>query len=269
MKGFKPASPICSLGVKFCAMTRPSFRALFIAIVLISGFAMGQKNIADPSTAPSSSSPVPATPVPPDSNSLEPIRSFVPTYPPSAENDKLHGLVVIKTVVSTSGDVTSTQIISGDPLLAKAAITAVAKWKFKPFMRNGIAVTASTDVSFNFIFCDQIPAANPQQEDGSSRVPNAINVVKISRAAAEKMVAHKVPPKYPELAELARIQGTVLLMADIDKTGVVKALGALSGHPLLIKAASNAVSQWRYTPFILNGQPVSVQTTVSVEFSLK
>lgn len=268
MKGFKRRFHFAAWGVKFCPMTRPSSRALFTLVVLLSAFANGQKNIAG-SPPPSSSTPVHGAPVSPDSKSLQPIRSFVPTYPSSAEKDKLHGLVVINTVVSTKGDVTSTRIISGDPLLAQAAIAAVTKWKFNPFMRNGIAMTASTDISFNFVYCDQIPTANPQQEDPSNRVPNAINVVRISRAAAEQMLSHKVPPKYPELAELARIQGTVLLMADIDKTGVVKVLGVLSGHPLLIKAASDAVSQWRYTPFILNGEPVSVQTTISLEFSLR
>ncbi|HEX3741079.1 MAG TPA: energy transducer TonB [Terriglobales bacterium] len=250
-------------------MTRRFFRPLLILIVLISALASGQTNIPRGSAAPSSPTPIPQTMVPADSKSLEPISSFMPTYPPSAETDKLHGLVVIKIVVSTKGEVTSTGIISGNPLLAQAAVAAVTKWKFKPFIRNGIPVTASTDLPFNFIYCDQLPAADPEPGDTLNRVPNAINVIRISRTAAEQLITHKVKPEYPELAALARIQGTVLLMGDIDKNGRVKVLGVLSGHPLLIKAASDAVSQWRYRPFILDGQPASIQTTIPVEFSLK
>ncbi len=249
-------------------MTRRSFRALLISVVLMSALANGQSNTPVPSTPPHSEAPTP-TSVPPDSNSLEPIRSFLPTYPPSAEKDKLRGLVVIRTVVSAKGDVTGTQVIGGDDLLAQAAIAAVKKWKFRPFLKNGIAVTASTNLPFNFIFLDQLPAQNPDQKDGLNSVLNAISVVGISRAAAEQLRIYQVAPKYPELAELAKIQGTVLLMGDIDKSGVVRVLGPLSGHPLLIKAASDAVSQWRYRPVLLDGQPVNVQTIISVEFSLK
>ncbi|MEJ2378431.1 MAG: energy transducer TonB [Pseudolabrys sp.] len=75
-------------------------------------------------------------------------------------------------------------------------------------------------------------------------------------------------PDYPQLARMARIQGTVRLAALIATDGTIKDLKVISGHPLLIKAALAAVQQWRYQPTLLNGQPVEVETTIDVKFAL-
>lgn len=75
-------------------------------------------------------------------------------------------------------------------------------------------------------------------------------------------------PNYPPLAKSARIQGTVVLEAVISKQGTVENLTVLSGHPLLVQAAMDAVKQWRYRPTLLNGEPVEVITTITVNFSL-
>lgn len=80
---------------------------------------------------------------------------------------------------------------------------------------------------------------------------------------------HKVQPVYPEHARRARIQGVVVLQAVIDEEGKVAELRVISGHLLLVPAALEAVRQWRYSPTLLNGQPVSVATTISVSFQLK
>jgi protein TonB len=75
-------------------------------------------------------------------------------------------------------------------------------------------------------------------------------------------------PEYPPLAKMARIQGTVRLEAIISKDGTIQDLKTVSGHPLLIKAAIEAVSRWRYQPTLLNGEPVEVVTEVDVNFTL-
>jgi protein TonB len=79
---------------------------------------------------------------------------------------------------------------------------------------------------------------------------------------------NRVQPTYPPLARQARIQGTVRLHAIIAKDGTVQQLEVLSGHPLLVQAALDAVRQWRYQPTLLNGEPVEVDTTIDVIFSL-
>ncbi len=75
-------------------------------------------------------------------------------------------------------------------------------------------------------------------------------------------------PVYPPLARQARIQGTVVLHAIIDKDGKVAQLEVVSGHPLLVQAALDAVKQWRYKPTLLNGDPVEVDTTIQVTFTM-
>jgi periplasmic protein TonB len=75
-------------------------------------------------------------------------------------------------------------------------------------------------------------------------------------------------PVYPALARQARIQGSVVLHAIIDKDGKVAQLEVVSGHPLLVQAALDAVKQWRYKPTQLNGDPVEVDTTITVTFTM-
>jgi protein TonB len=81
-------------------------------------------------------------------------------------------------------------------------------------------------------------------------------------------IINRVQPSYPPLARQTRIQGTVKLHAIISKTGTVQQLEVVSGHPLLVQAALDAVRQWRYRPTLLNGEPVEVDTTIDVVFSL-
>lgn len=82
------------------------------------------------------------------------------------------------------------------------------------------------------------------------------------------MLIVKVDPKYPPMARQTRTQGPVVLTALIGRDGHIENLHAVSGHPLLIPAALEAVRQWRYRPTMLNGQPVEVETQVTVIFRL-
>ena len=79
---------------------------------------------------------------------------------------------------------------------------------------------------------------------------------------------HQVMPQYPQIAKTAHIQGTVILHAIISKEGTVQELQYISGPPLLMRSAMDAVREWRYKPTLLNGEPVEVDTTISVVFTL-
>jgi protein TonB len=92
--------------------------------------------------------------------------------------------------------------------------------------------------------------------------------VRISQGVTKGLLIHRVEPTYPTLAKEARVQGDVLLRAIIDTNGNIKDLQLVSGHPMLVLAAIQAVQQWRYKPYLLNGQPVEVETTINVIFSL-
>jgi periplasmic protein TonB len=85
--------------------------------------------------------------------------------------------------------------------------------------------------------------------------------------AAAKLV-RQVTPLYPPIAKTAHISGTVILHAVIAKDGTIQNLDYVSGPPLLMKNAMDAVRQWRYSPTLLNGEPVEVDTTISVVFTL-
>jgi protein TonB len=98
--------------------------------------------------------------------------------------------------------------------------------------------------------------------------PAAPKRVRISQGVTKGMLIQKIEPTYPPIARSARIQGQVVLTAVISKAGVIENLTLLSGHPMLVPAALDAVKQWRYKPFLLNGEPVEVETTVTLTFQL-
>ncbi len=92
--------------------------------------------------------------------------------------------------------------------------------------------------------------------------------VPVSRGVSEGLLIHPVKPTYPPIALTAHVQGEVILQAVIGKDGTIQNLHIVSGHPMLIKAAVDAVQQWRYRPYLLNGEPVEVETQVRVTFTI-
>ena len=84
----------------------------------------------------------------------------------------------------------------------------------------------------------------------------------------EGSLIRRVQPVYPPLARSARIQGAVVLFAVISRAGTIDNLRVLSGHPMLVPAAIEAVRQWRYRPYILNSEPIEVETQITVNFLL-
>jgi len=108
-------------------------------------------------------------------------------------------------------------------------------------------------------------------------VEKAIETMRAKARAETRSRALRVPvmspvrriePAYPPLAKQARIQGTVRFTAIIDKDGQVQDLQLISGHPLLVNSARDAVSQWEYRPMLLNGEPIEVIAQVKVDFTL-
>jgi periplasmic protein TonB len=93
--------------------------------------------------------------------------------------------------------------------------------------------------------------------------------VRVSSGVTNGRLIYRVEPTYPPLAQQAHIQGAVVLAAFIDRGGNVQSLQVVSGHPLLVRAAIDAVKQWRYQPLLVNGQPIEVETTVTVNFHVR
>jgi len=107
---------------------------------------------------------------------------------------------------------------------------------------------------------DAIPAVMPKP-------PAPAHPIRVSHWA-EGNVVYRVQPTYPQIARLAGVQGTVVLRAIVSKTGTIEHLTAVSGPPMLIKAAAEAVQQWRYRPYLLNDEPIEIDTEVTVTFIL-
>ena len=115
--------------------------------------------------------------------------------------------------------------------------------------------TGVTGSIFGSAPATQVKAAPPKQ-------------IKISGGVAAGMLLQKTQPVYPPIAKAARVQGTVVLQAKISKTGSIEDLHVISGPAMLQQAALDAVKSWRYRPYLLNNDPVEVETTVNVIFTL-
>ncbi len=90
----------------------------------------------------------------------------------------------------------------------------------------------------------------------------------ISGGVTEGLLVSRTTPVYPPIAMAARVSGTVILAATISKSGAIENLRVQSGPAMLRNSAMDAVKNWRYRPYLLNNQPVEVETTVNVVFSM-
>ena len=212
------------------------------------------------------------------------VKKVAPVYPPLARQARIQGTVTLQVIVSKEGDVQNIQLFSGHPILAPAAIDAVKQWKYKSYQLNGEPISFETQVKVNFTLAEKPPAegvvgdipggAVPGQtgsiaegEPASSQIP-ARKRVRVSAGVMQGLLAKKVAPLYPPDAKNAKIEGTVWLKVIIDKEGNVATVQLISGHPVLAPAAIDAVKEWKYRPYLLNGEPVEVETQVRINFEL-
>jgi TonB family protein len=114
----------------------------------------------------------------------------------------------------------------------------------------------------------EAPAAPAKSADGAAPVRTASGRLILPESVMQPLLIESTQPAYPPMARQAGISGTVVLKADISATGTVENVRVLSGQPMLTSAASDAVKRWRYKPYIENGEPVPVQTQVTVPFVL-
>jgi len=105
----------------------------------------------------------------------------------------------------------------------------------------------------------------PSTNTGFKPVLQTLN---ISQGVSQGLLIKKVSPTYPAAAQRMRIEGVVELMATVSKEGAITHIKVLSGDGQLTKAATDAVKQWKYKPYLLNGEPVEIQTQITVNFKL-
>jgi TonB family protein len=196
-----------------------------------------------------------------------------PVYPSEAVRQRIEGSVVLDVRVGASGDVEDATLISGHPTLAPAAIEAVKQWKYKPYMVDGKPGTVETTVRLNFALSESGYDGTATEPAPAPKFPTAPQTdtpqrVRVSQGVMQGMAARKVPPVYPTEAKDQGLQGVVLMNVRIDKEGSVSNVEVVSGEPSLAAAAVEAVRQWKYRPYLLNGKAVEVETQVQVSFTL-
>ena len=255
---------------------------IVIAILLGTSSLLAQSNSTSGAEGPSTK------PAAPDSTKLVLIRGEKAKYPDAAKAKKLQGQVWLLLNISETGSVEDVEVLSGDPILAESAVQAAKTWVFQPFIRNGQPVKISHKFPVDFAFRQNVrevtpptqASASPNEKSSTNSKPaessgtgkeGAIGDGPRSEVPADVSkgyLLHAVSPVYPDHARQNRIQGKVLLRAIIDKSGRVTHVEAISGQKELIDAAIGAVQQWRYRPYIANGEPIEIQTEVTVNFTL-
>jgi TonB family protein len=259
---------------------------MFALAILLSAFFPADAQTGEQQSAPS---PSPATAAaaspssPGDSTELVVIDAPQPGYPMEAVNKGVQGKVWIHLIISETGDVESTDVISGDPDLARAAQDAMKKWKFKPYIRDGKPVKVNTKMPVDFAFKNKIiDAAAPSDSSANASAPpagaagtsgerprgNLPLKIRVSSGVARGLLEHEVHPIYPIEARRGHIQGDVIFQATIGTDGLVHSLKAVTGDPILIEAAKAAVEQWRYRPYLLNGSLIEMETTIKIQFHM-
>jgi TonB family protein len=164
--------------------------------------------------------------------------------PPEARTELLARLPV------RAGEVLSTEL---------AESTGRVVREFDEHLNMGLSVTPAGETVIQIVAPGYTQSL--QQPATSSRIQGDFNI-------QQAKLRSSVPPVYPPLAKQARIQGMVKLGATLAKDGTVQNLMVISGHPLLVPAALDAVKHWVYEPTVVNGTPTDVKTEIEVSFSL-
>jgi TonB family protein len=214
------------------------------------------------------------------------IHRVDPEYPESAKQAHIGGTVVLHAIIGKDGTTHNLEYVSGPSELTKAAMDAVQQWRYSPTLLNGQPVDFNTEISVVFTLGGKAPPAGEyearmspgQPAEGTQATPQVTTPapapaqkptrIRLGGKLAARNLAHQVMPVYPEDAKHAHISGTVVLHVIIAKDGSILSLEVISGPPELTGSTMQAVGQWRYKPVLLNGEPLEVDTTVSVVFTL-
>ncbi len=258
--------------------------AALVAGALYLGWSKFQGHSSEPATTPSQAAPAPvaspqipkpsakAEPSIPTTASAAPTASTsLPTSQPAAAAAKGQPKDVTK---SASEDDTATTSATKP---GSSASTAASKPAQEPLVLNGGTVPAlqakpaapdAPAPSMIGIATAGAGAPPPDIGGAASEPTPVLQTLNVSQGVSQGLLTKKVQPIYPRNALTMRVEGTVELQATISKTGDISKVKILSGDGLLAKAASDAVKQWKYKPYLLNGEPVEIQTEVTINFKL-
>ena len=194
-------------------------------------------------------------------------RKVEPQLPVDANGKPMHGHVMLRINIDKTGSVVRAASLNGNPELAGAAIEAVQQWKFKPYLLNGEPVELESEVELNLKSAHGAPTISPSRPpDGAYAMQP--RTMRVSNDVMVGLLIRRIDPRYPEEAKANHTQGNVVLRVTIDKDGNVADVKPVQGDAMLADAAMKAVSQWKYRPYLLNGKPVEVETTITIQFHI-
>jgi TonB family protein len=187
------------------------------------------------------------------------VSDLLPDYPEAALKAHIGGLVLAIVIVGKDGHVEKVPAIDGPQLFKQASADAILRWKYQPILVNGEPVRAISTVILSFTIAG---------DSGQPKVSHIPFVARISGGVAQGFRLTFVPPVYPAEAKKKHISGTVVTHVLIGIDGKIVTVDALSGPAELRDAAVDAVRQWTYKPYLLNGNPTPVETTITLNFNL-
>jgi TonB family protein len=178
--------------------------------------------------------------------------------------------------VSKSAASSGSTKVPGSSTASKAAAAGkpeaaplVVKGGSAPAVRAKTAVPDTAAPSMIGMAASGSSAPPPNLVGGPAKGPAPVlQTLNISQGVSQGLLIKKVQPVYPKNALTMHVEGAVELMATISTSGSITAVKVVSGEPVLTKAASDAVKQWKYKPYLLNGEPVEIQTQITVNFKL-
>jgi TonB family protein len=229
-----------------------------------------------------------------------------PVYPSQARAAGISATLVAHLVVTTDGSMGTVEVVSGPPMFLQAVTDTIREWQFRTILLGGQPVEFDTTLAVVFALGAKdevsiigakpapVPSTVPIEE---SPVPTSLVLeqieslpmgshftpiadldpgpvahparIKVPADVQEKNLIHRVYATYPSRAFDQQITGTVLLHVIIARDGSVLRVSYISGPKMLKDAAMDAVMEWKYKPTPVNGQPVEVDTTVKMVFSLQ
>ena len=179
-----------------------------------------------------------------------------PTYPRQAVEEGLQGMIILEGRVNREGRMGRINILQGEPpILADEAVKAIKTWRYQPLWIKGEIYPFTVAVTVNFLL-------EKSQSAGNS------GVVHFTIDTKRLRFLKKVDPVYPRQALKEAVQGEVKIGVLIDKQGQVIQTKVVDGHPLLAASAVDAISQWRFEPYLKGGKRSFVLIVITLTYSL-
>ena len=194
------------------------------------------------------------------------LKSVPARYPADAIAKRSQGIISVTAVILPTGDVEHAEATDGDPILQEAAIAATKQYKFRA---SKGPVKCWAQLVFDFQWSDAPVGASASNEQIQGQLVHAEefpSFVRVSELALERTRVKVVGPNYPLHGLDPVAEGTVVLKARIGIDGKVQNVHLIYGPPALEDAAEAAVRQWEYKPYIVMGEPIPVETQITMKF---